>query len=213
MNNWIGKNRAATTPPALKSVQKIGSVSRFTIVSLCARNDDGKDNCGDDDPCQVLWPRNEHRRHALAANANCHCLRSQIEPGNRVQQEKGKGNDIKCNHPRITHAVFESQVSFWAANQCTNLKQYHRHSPCHRHTTQFAKDEFHVSPLAQPPVSRNLWAVPTRMKFRVRRRGRRVRHCGWRLCRSWTAHRFSCRCPQGMRNCLMPSMAPASLYC
>src|SRR5437762_6217726 len=32
MNNWTGRKRAATTPPALNSVQKIGSVSRLTII-------------------------------------------------------------------------------------------------------------------------------------------------------------------------------------
>src|SRR5437762_12891704 len=152
MNNWTGKKRAATTPPALNNVQKIGSVSRLTICLLSARDDDDGNKHGDYDPCEVLRPGNQRSRQTLSANPNYHGLGRQIEPRNRVQQQKCEGDYVESDHPWRTHSVLKTEISLRTTNQRANLKQDDRYSPGDSDATQFPQNELHICPLAQPPI-------------------------------------------------------------
>src|SRR5271166_1354902 len=182
-----GISIAATTPPALNSIQKKASFDGFAMLCLTSpltQNQPAYER-GHDQPRNIAGGGDQNVREPFSSQAHRHSAGRQVEPRNRVEDDKEKTHDVENDDQRIAHALLKLRISLGTVAQGAQQKQGLDHEDGDKDATQLAQNELEVVPLAQPPVHRHTWAIPSRMELRVARRsfGRSLIHGGhfWNL--------------------------------
>src|SRR5271166_5174705 len=171
---------AATTPPALNSIQKKASFDGFVMPYLKSPQHQPTYKCRHNDPRNVARSRDQQVRNTFSPQANGHCAGRKVEPRYRMEDDKQHADKVEHDEQRIAHALLEMRIGLGPVAQ----RAQHEESLDDKHrdedTAELAQNEFQVVPLAQPPIHRHVWPVPARMKRRVARRslGRSLIHCG-----------------------------------
>src|SRR5271165_3805680 len=123
--SWTGISIAATTPPALNSIQKKASFDGFAILCLTSplTQNQPDDERGHDHPRYITGGGDQNVREAFSAQSHRHGAGRQVEPRNRVEDDKEKTHDVEHDDRRIAHALLKLRISLGTVAQRAQQKQ------------------------------------------------------------------------------------------
>src|SRR5437867_254607 len=117
----------------------------------------------DHSPRQIIRADDHGIPHALPSDAHHHGLGRQIEPGEGMEENKEKSDDVENDEKGARQPREEPRIRLRAAPDRVRLRQREERKIPHRQAGELAQDEFGVRPAFKPPPHRNWAAIPLGM--------------------------------------------------